>query len=341
MLPEEGPLADDLRAADVEVLVRPLAVLRRELVHPRGLARLARAVSRDARGLGAIIRGRGIALVHSNTSVILGGAAAARLTGVPHIWHVREIYSRFGRAWPPYRALLQQAAALPCVSGATAAQFTARARVLYDGLAVDAWRAERAAARRALGVAGELPVLAVLGRITDWKGQSVLAQALAHPGLRERGALALIAGDVWPGAEHRRDALLREARRAGVGERMRLVGFRPDVENVFGAADLVVVPSVEPDPLPGSAIEAAAAGCAVLASAIGGLPEIVQDGVSGRLFPAGDPRALARIAGELLDSPAELARLGEQARHRARARFDPGRLREEIDALWSAVLARG
>jgi glycosyltransferase involved in cell wall biosynthesis len=281
-----------------------------------------------------------VALVHSNTSVVLAGAAAAALAGVPHVWHVREIYTRFGRAWLGYRHVLQSAAALPCVSAATAAQFGARARtrVLYDGLALDPWRAEQSLARDALGVPAEAPVLAVLGRISDWKGHDVLARALAEPPLQR--TLAVFAGDAWPGAEHRLQGVLAEAERLGVRDRIHLVGFRDDVENVYGAADVVVVPSTQPDPLPGAAIEAAAAGCAVLASALGGLPEIVSDGETGRLFPAGDHVALARIARGLLDDVAERERLGAAARRAALARFSAGRLLEQVQALYDELLLR-
>ena len=85
VLAEDGPLAGALRAAGVEVHVRPLAVVRRELVSVAGLSRLAAAWAADAGGLGRLARARGVALVHTNTSVTLGGAGAARIAGVPHV----------------------------------------------------------------------------------------------------------------------------------------------------------------------------------------------------------------------------------------------------------------
>ena len=97
---------------------------------------------------------------------------------------------------------------------------------------------------------------------------------------------------------------------------MRLLGFRDDVENVYGAADVIAVPSTAPDPLPGAAIEAAAAGCAVVASAHGGLPEIIRDGETGRLVPPGDAAALARAAAELLDDPGLARAAGRRGRGR-------------------------
>jgi hypothetical protein len=342
VLPSRGELGADLEAAGVEVLVRPsLSVVRRQLMSARGLAAVSASAARDAAALRGLIVRRGVALVHSNTSVVLGGAAGAAAARVPHVWHVREIYSRFGRAWPPYRTLLLTADAVPCVSGAAAAQFGERAgsavRVVLDGLAVPVSRPDRAAARAALGVDGDAPLIAVLGRISDWKGQDVLVRALALPALRDRGVIGLIAGDAWPGAEARRAAVEQLALQLGVADRVRLLGFRDDVDNIYGAADVVAVPSTEPDPLPGSAIEAAAAGCAVVASAIGGLPEIVRDGVSGRLFPAGDAAALARVARELIDDPSERSRLGAAAAADVRSRFAPARLLHEVQSLYDSL----
>jgi glycosyltransferase involved in cell wall biosynthesis len=340
VLPARGELAADLEAAGVEVMTRPVSVVRRELMNPTGLAELAALAWRTAADLRRLVLGRRIALVHSNTSVVLSGALAAGGARVPHVWHVREIYSRLGRFWPAYRLVLETAAALPCVSRATAAPFggRGRVRVIPDGLAVDAHRAPRAEARAALGLPADVPVIAVLGRITDWKGQDVLVRSLAEPPLRERGAIGLLAGDVWPGAESRGEAVRALSSRLGVSDRVVWAGFRDDVENVYGAADIVAIPSTQPDPLPGSAVEAAAAGCAVIAAAHGGLPEIVRDGATGLLVPPGDAGALARACADLLDDDGLRARLGSAAAIDARERFSPERLLDSVQRLYDEVL---
>jgi glycosyltransferase involved in cell wall biosynthesis len=342
VLPNRGALGEDLEAAGIEVLIRPSAVIRRELASPGGLASLALATARDAGQLASLIRRRQIALVHSNTSVILGGAAAAAATRRPHVWHVREIYARFGRLWPAHRWLLGSAAALPCVSRATAAQFERpdRVRVIPDGLALDPRRAPRAAARAALELPAETPVVAMLGRISDWKGQDVLVRALAHPSLRDCGAIALVAGDVWPGADGRLQSVRTLAAQLGVEDRLRLLGFREDVETIYGAADVIVVPSTAPDPLPGAAVEAAAAGCAVVASAHGGLPEIIRDGETGLLVEPGNAAALAGAARGLIDDPAERERLGSSAAADVRSRFAPERLLASIQELYDELLGQ-
>lgn len=342
MLPDHGELAADLRAYDIEVLVRPLAVLRRSLMSPAGVGRVAASWAADAGGLGRLARKRDIALVHTNTSVTLGGAAAARVAGVPHVWHVREIYAGFERWWPGYRRLLLTADALPCVSRATCEQFdgAAAAQVLHDGLAFTPARAPRAQSRAALGLPADAVVVTVLGRISGWKGQDVLVRALADPALRERGEVhACIAGEPWRGEERHRRELVESARRLGVADRVHLVGFRDDVEHVYGASDVVAVPSKQPDPLPNAALEAAAAGCCVVAADHGGLPEILRDGETGLLVAPGDPAALARALAQLADDAARRERLGEAAAADVGERFATALMLERVQALYDRLLS--
>jgi Glycosyl transferase 4-like domain len=96
VLPEGGPLADDLRTEGVEVIMRPeLAVRRRSLYRPAGLARVARRWAADRSALGRLARERGAALVHANTSVCAGASAGAAGARVPLVVSIREIYADF------------------------------------------------------------------------------------------------------------------------------------------------------------------------------------------------------------------------------------------------------
>ena len=333
MLPDHGELAAVLRHAGVEVQVRPLAVLRRSLMSPRGVSRVAAAWATDAGGLGRMARKRGIALVHTNTSVTLGGAAAARIAGVPHVWHVREIYTGFERWFPAYRRLLLTADVLPCVSDATREQFDAdpAAVTLHDGLAITPLRTDRAAAREALGLPADAFVVAVLGRISGWKGQDVAIRALAQ--LADDSVL-LIAGQPWRGEDRHLRELWALARAHGVDDRVVHAGFVDDVAHVYGAADVVAVPSKQPDPLPNAALEAAAAGCCVVASDHGGLPEILRHDETGLLVPPNDPVALAKAIAR-----ADRERLGAAAAADIPQRFSAARVLAEIQSLYDTVLS--
>jgi glycosyltransferase involved in cell wall biosynthesis len=332
-----------LTAAGIEVLVRPLAVLRRSVMSPRGIRRVAAAWAADAGGLGRLARTRSVALVHTNTSTTLGGATAARIAGVPHVWHVREIYAGFERWWPAYRRLLVTAQALPCVSEATRRQFegATNAFVLPDGLAVALRPGDPAAARAALGLPSDAVVVAVLGRVSGWKGQDLLVRALAAPPLRGRpDVVALLAGAPGRGEDRHRRAIHELARALGVAQRVRDVGFRDDLDTVYAAADVVAIPSLYPDPLPSAALEAAAARRCVVAAAHGGAPEVLRDRATGRLVRPRDPAALAGVLAELAEDPAQRARLAAAAAAEVPRRFARERLLAAVHALYDRLLSR-
>ena len=343
MLPERGELAVRLEAAGVELTVRPLAVLRRRLVNPTGLARLGIEAARERRALADLARGA--AIVHSNTSVILGGGPAANAAGIPHVIHVREIYAGSvrgiaARGWPLVRRRLMGADARICVSGAVAEQFNGGNEgwgsgtfVVHDGLPGSSLR--RIEHRTGAPDHKARFTVAVLGRLADWKGQDVLVRALAEPALAEIGAIGLIAGDAYPGEAAPDIAAL--AAHLGVSDRVRMLGFRRDPAEVLAIADVVAVPSTRPDPLPNSAIEALAAGKPVVAAAHGGLPEIVRDRTTGLLVRPGDPAALARALRELADDPQRRAAMGQAAAADAHERFGGERMLAEVEGVYATL----
>ncbi|HEX3874586.1 MAG TPA: glycosyltransferase family 4 protein [Solirubrobacteraceae bacterium] len=325
LLAQDGPLVGELREAGVETEVVPLAVLRRSEISAGGLARLGLRIATTT----GLARRPDVALVHSNTSVTLSGALAARRAGVPHVWHVREIYTE--RTWPAYRRVLGTADSLPCVSAAVRAQFPERspAVVVGDGVAILG-----PPANPQPPVAGGPLVCVVLGRISPWKGQAVLLRAIAQV----PGTIAVVAGDAWSGQEHREVELRDLASGLGIADRVRFVGFVADPRSLYAASSVVVVPSTRPDPLPNAALEAAAAGCCVVASAHGGLTEIVRDGETGLLVAPDDPAALAGALRRLAGDPGLRSRLARAAADDVGRRYAPGLLLERVQDLYDRLL---
>ncbi len=344
VLPERGELAPMLEDAGAEVVIHPLAVLRRALFSPVGSAGLARAVAEDRRVLGRLAIERGAAVVHANTSVVLSSGPVARRARAAHLVHVREIYAGssgpVGRAlWPLMRRRLEAADALACISRAVARQFegSPRAQLLYDGLPEAPEVADRTAARRSLGIADNRFVVALVGRISDWKGQDVLVRALGKPPLVANGAIALLAGDAYPGSEAHERRLGTLIGRLGLTERVVRLGFRADVGTVLGAADVLAVPSTRPEPLGLVAMEGAAAGLPVVAAAHGGVTEIVRHGVSGMLVAPGHPGALATALRLLADDPALARRMGESGRRDVAERFPLDRMLTRLQATYDRL----
>jgi glycosyltransferase involved in cell wall biosynthesis len=180
-----------------------------------------------------------------------------------------------------------------------------RTVVIHNGVALDRPR------RRP--VAGPLRLLSV-GRLRAPKDFITLVRAVAA--LAPGAARLRVAGD---GPD--RAALEAEVARLGIGDAVELLGTRPDVDELLADSDVFVLSS-DSEGFPMSVVEAMAAGVAVVASAVGGVPEAVTDGETGLLVPPRDITALARAISGLADDPARVAAMGDAGRRRAEERFD-------------------
>ena len=325
VLPEQGPLAGLLEKAGVKVELQPLALLDPSLGGGGGAATAAR-VARDRMALGRMAKRHRAALIHSNTSLVLAGAPAARRAGLPHVAHVRELVEEPRR--PKLRDQVQGASALVCVSDAVAAQFSGQAgvQVLRDCLARKPLTSVGAVVRKAMRIDNHAFVVIQIARLAEGKGQDVLARALAEPALAEIGAVGLVLGDPRPGGEAAEPALAALAGELGLGERLRPLGFRDDIGTLLGTSDAAVLPATVPEGASQVALEAAWAGLPVVASDSGGFPEQVRHDETGLLVPPGDHEALARALRGLADDRERAKALGEAGARRVRDTGDCGRL---------------
>jgi glycosyltransferase involved in cell wall biosynthesis len=128
-----------------------------------------------------------------------------------------------------------------------------------------------------------------------------------------------------------------QVRRLGIGHAVRFLGARDDVAALLPVADLFVHPTLS-DVLPTAVMEAMATGLAVVASRTGGLPELVDDGVTGRLVPPSDPSALAHVVGELLSNPGDRDRMGDAGRRRVELDLTLSAQVSGLDRLYRSVL---
>jgi glycosyltransferase involved in cell wall biosynthesis len=164
--------------------------------------------------------------------------------------------------------------------------------------------------------------IAMLGRISDWKGQDLLVQAVAllSPANRARVKVRIVGG-TFRDMREPLDMLGAQITAADLGDVVTLEPFLNDPSEIYRWADLCVVPSRLPEPFGRVAIEAMAYGRPVIAAAHGGLLEIVEDGHSGWLFPPNDADALRRAIGEALDSPSMLQHRAAKALLRFQKHF--------------------
>jgi glycosyltransferase involved in cell wall biosynthesis len=207
----------------------------------------------------------------------------------------------------------------------------AKATVLYNGIDLSRFQPpaeSRAAIRLRLGVPPSDRVVASVGQLIQAKGFDHLVAAAAL--LKHRpDTTFLIAGD-----GERRAALADQIARLGMVERVRLLGKRDDVQEILGAADVFVCPSVWDEALGYVILEAMSVGLPAVASEVGGIPEVVADGETGLLVPPRDPAALAQAIARLLDDPAARERMGRAGRRAVHEHFSLDSAIERTLALY-------
>lgn len=283
------------------------------------------------------------ALVHLNSSTLSAAARAARLEGVPVVWHIREPladgYFGWRREWMK-RRIDRDADRVIAISHHDAGRLrpSPRTRVIYNfvDLAHFDRRRRTLSAKTALGIAPEQPVIVMLGGVAAAKGTLTYVQAAERVCRARPDALFVIAGrQPSQSSDSGARRLMRRAfaidayddavslASAGlVAEgHLRYVGVQHDVVPLLASADVLVFPATVPHfgrPL----VEAAAMALPAIASSIGSAPELVVDQVTGVLVPPSNASALAQSILALLDDPVRAAAMGEAAHARATALFD-------------------
>jgi glycosyltransferase involved in cell wall biosynthesis len=288
--------------------------------YPAGLARVA-----------SYLRGRRVDVFHAHLfdpSVV--GLTAAVVAGTPSrvlTRHYSDYHTRINR---PVHVALDRLCTRMSQRVIAVSQHTAdhlvevehapveKLRVIHNGIDFDRVRVSSpdapARVRAELGAVGR-PVVLIAARLHPEKGYEPLLTAFARVRERVPGAVLLIAGTGPLESYYRRLAACPSLRDAVL-----FLGFRRDLPDIISAADVVVLPSLA-EAFGLAAAEALYLGTPVVASRVGGLPEIVDDDIDGLLVPPNEPPALAEALVRLLTHPDLRARLAGRGRQKVAERF--------------------
>jgi glycosyltransferase involved in cell wall biosynthesis len=348
LLFNDGPFRERLEAAGVRVkiILAPPAAL--EVRTSGGLSALKALPALWWMARRVAKAGQGFDLIHANSQKAFIAAALAKLSGAPPVvWHLRDIltarhFSRLNRRLAI--TLANTCTAMVLVnSRATGEAFVAAGgrkelvRLVYNGFAPDAFgddlKQRKATELRAeLGI-GDAPLVGLFSRLSYWKGQHVLLEAMRElPGVH-----ALIAGEALFGETEYTAQLKALACAPELAGRIHWLGFRSDVPALMAACNFVVHTSTEPEPFGRVIVEGQLARRPVVATAAGGAIELIQDGVTGRLVPPSDAAALARIIRELLADPVAAEVLAQRGYAHARATFSLEALLAAFDRALQGV----
>ena len=285
-------------------------------------------------------------LVHTNSlkTHFIGGLAA-RLGRLPLIWHVRDLLAENEGYHLLRRAARLLRPNVIAISEAVAEQFAglpAEVTVIPNGIPLDKFCPGQSSPqlRSELGLTTDDRVLLVVSRLTPWKGHMTLLEAVARLADRWPWLKLVIVGEVAFWEADYEQQLKQRAAELGLTEQVIWTGFRSDVPELLRLCDIFVLPSVR-EPFGRVIIEAMATGRPVVATASGGVPEIVVNGQTGLLVPPEDAQSLAGAIETLLADSQRAQQMGAEGLTRAHQLFSADRVAQQVQELYQRILSKG
>lgn len=275
-------------------------------------------------------------IIHAHNPTSLHYAALGKsATGAQLLMTDHGQGNGIGRAIP--RRTWEKTDRIVAVSEATARKRTespqsARYCVIHNGVELSPVVSNRKEIREKLNIREDSVAGIIVARIDGKKGHETLIAATEA--LDEKAPYLLIVGD---GVQ--RATLEDIAIRSPNSKQIRFLGFRSDIPDLLAASDFFVLPSLT-EGLPLSVLEAMAQKLPVIATNVGGIPELVVDGETGILIPPNDPDALANAMERMIRDPAMRRRMGEAGYHRVATEFSFNEMTRKYEALYLSLLGK-
>jgi glycosyltransferase involved in cell wall biosynthesis len=210
--------------------------------------------------------------------------------------------------------------------------------VIRNGIVIPEQSGDRGFFQRELGLPENARLIGVVSRLNPLKGIDYFLEAAAILAGRFENVFFPIVGDgIDP---HYTAALKDRAARLGLGRKVIFTGFRLDISSILPDLLISVLPSLS-EGLSNVLLESMAARVPVVATKVGGNPEVVEEGVTGMLVPPRDPAALADAVGTLLGNPGLAARFGASGRSRVEVHFSLDRMVQDTQRLYFDLLCNG
>lgn len=342
-------IANRYRAAGIPVIIKPMLRLRKTknpIYHARYLLQFMPTV----RSIMELIKKYDIDLIHSNDFQDLYGGAAAQQAGIKSIQHIRLIMEGQTILRKSISSfILQSNNRIAVVSDAVGRKMFARkGRVppkvvtCYDWLDMERVGHARneESFRAQIGVKENQPLIGAIGRLEPWKGQHVFVKAAALVSKDcPEARFVIVGGKVsGRGRELYEQELKRLASELNIENQLVFRGHRMDIANVMSSLNVYVHCSTDPDPLPGVVMEAMACARPVIGPRAGGVPEEIEENITGYLYEPGNEKAMAGFIKKLIANPQRAEQLGMAGKRRAERIFNKNTLCRQMEELYKEIL---
>jgi len=327
ILPNEGPLKVELEKENIKVIIAPVLKLYRKMFTPSNLLKFFNDYFKGTKAINEIKKDYKINFIYSNTLAVLLGFFYCFFHNTKHIWHVHEIIESPSIFTKAFRFFLNNKTNTVLIHNSIATSnfwnCKGNNQVIWNGIArfSDIYIEEKETIRKSLFKSENEIVLALVGRISRWKGQMLLLDTF-HKLIQTHSNIKLVyIGSAPPNQEHFLESLQEKITSYNLNKNVEIIPFQENINQLWQCIDIAIVPSTEPEPFGMVAIEAMMAKKPIVAANHGGLKEIVVENKTGFLVEPNNKIALKEALEKLIIDEKLRTTFGENGYQRAIENF--------------------
>jgi glycosyltransferase involved in cell wall biosynthesis len=350
VLPSEGPLKDELEKEEIKVSIAPVLKLFRKMFSPNNIFLFSKDIKKGISILDELHKEYKFDLVYSNTLAVLLGFIYAKKRKIKHVWHVHEIIESPKVFKKIFRKILGSSDNIKIVYNSIATQFfwnlnpknIAKTQVIWNGSEIPEKiisNQEIVEIREKMFHSNEKDiVIALVGRISRWKGQLVLLKAFYDLSKVQENIKLVFIGSPPPNQEGFLESLHQQIEKFKISQKVIIIPFQDKITAIWQSIDIAVIPSSEPEPFGLVAVEAMLAKKPVIGSNHGGLTEILIDNETGFLVKPNNEKALSEALLKLIENPELRNSFGEKGYQRAIKEFSADKYVQSFENLFNDIL---
>lgn len=333
LLPFDGPLKEALENENIEVVIAPVLKLYRKLFTPKNLIGFFKDIKVAFKIVNELHKKYQFTLIYSNTLAVLLGIMFAWKNNIKHLWHVHEIIEKPSLFKKAFVGLLSLKSNTHIVYNSQATKvfwelnksIINKGVVIWNGIEIytpESSTSELFDIRKNLFLAQSNEIiLALVGRISRWKGQMILLDAFNNLVQKNENIKLVFVGAPPPNQEKFQEDLEDRISSFKLNDKVLIIPFQNEIHKIWQAIDIAVVPSTEPEPFGMVAIEAMLAHKPIVGSNHGGLTEIIENNATGFLVTPNSVQDLVIALEKLIQNELLRKEMGEKGYLRVTTAF--------------------
>ena len=349
VLPFDGPLKEALEQEKIEVVIAPVLKLYRKLFTPKNILGFFSDIRKAFKIINELHKKHQFDLIYSNTLAVLLGIMYAWKKNIKHLWHVHEIIEKPNLFKKGFIQLLGLQSNSVIVYNSKATQFfweanekiVKKGMVIWNGLEINFSEVTLTTVseirKNKFFIHSNEIVIALVGRISRWKGQMILLEAFNELIQKRTNIKLVFVGAPPPNQENFQEDLEKKIAELQLEKNVIILPFQNEIQKIWQAIDIAVVPSTEPEPFGMVAIEAMLAHKPVIASNHGGLTEIVVDEQTGFLVAPNNQHELVVALEKLIQSEDVRKQMGQKGFDRVVTNFSVEHYVNSFEKLFNKV----